>query len=66
VAFPLRCPHCGEERLVMFFCRTRGFCPSCNAKRLEEWDEWMREELRPIPAKGWAEMIRKGTCSEFS
>jgi hypothetical protein len=29
----------------MFSCRTRGFCPSCHAKRLEEWDEWMREEL---------------------
>jgi len=29
----------------MFSCRTRGFCPSCHAKRLEEWAEWMREEL---------------------
>jgi ribosomal protein S27E len=41
----IRCPECGEERLVMFSCRTRGFCPSCHAKRLEEWGEWMREEL---------------------
>jgi hypothetical protein len=24
----------------MFSCRTRGFCPSCHAKRLEEWGEW--------------------------
>jgi hypothetical protein len=22
-----------------------GFCPSCHAKRLVEWGEWMREEL---------------------
>jgi hypothetical protein len=29
----------------MFSCRTRGFCPSCHAKRLEEWGEGMREEL---------------------
>jgi hypothetical protein len=29
----------------MFSCRTRGFCPSCHAKRLEEWGEWMREIL---------------------
>ena len=80
----------------MFSCRTRGFCPSCHAKRLEQWGEWMREtllldvphrqvvfvipkmlgkvkkasheafplrmveeELRRLPAKGWAEMIRK-------
>ena len=41
----IRCPSCGEERLLMFSCRTRGFCPSCHAKRLEEWGEWMREKL---------------------
>lgn len=41
----IRCPDCGEERLLMFSCRTRGFCPSCHAKRLEEWGEWMREAL---------------------
>jgi ribosomal protein S27E len=41
----IRCPSCGEERLLMFSCRSRGFCPSCHAKRLEEWGEWMREEL---------------------
>jgi len=41
----IRCPSCGEERLLMFSCRTRGFCPSCHAKRIEEWGAWMREEL---------------------
>ena len=41
----IRCPDCREERLLMFSCRTRGFCPSCHAKRLEEWGEWMREML---------------------
>ena len=41
----IRCPDCGEEHLLMFSCRTRGFCPSCHAKRLEEWGEWVREEL---------------------
>jgi hypothetical protein len=34
-----------EERIVMFSCRTRGFCPSCHAKRIEEWGEWMRGTL---------------------
>jgi len=29
----------------MFSCKTRGFCPSCHAKRIEEWGEWMRETL---------------------
>jgi ribosomal protein S27E len=37
----IRCPACQEERLVMLSCRTRGFCPSCHAKRLEDWGEWM-------------------------
>ena len=34
-----------REKLLMFSCKTRGFCPSCHAKRREEWGEWMREEL---------------------
>jgi hypothetical protein len=41
----IRCPGCREERLVLFSCRTRGFCPSCHAKRVEEWGEWIRETL---------------------
>jgi ribosomal protein S27E len=41
----IRCPSCGTEHLLCFSCRTRGFCPSCHSKRLEEWGEWMREEL---------------------
>ena len=41
----IRCPGCGEERLLMFSCRTRGFYPSCHAKKLEEWGEWMRKTL---------------------
>ena len=41
----IRCPDCGTERLLTFSCKVRGFCPSCQAKRLEEWGEWMRESL---------------------
>ncbi|MFB0565991.1 MAG: transposase zinc-binding domain-containing protein [Candidatus Aminicenantaceae bacterium] len=41
----IRCPDCGSEFLLHFSCRTRGFCPSCHGKRLEEWEEWMREKL---------------------
>jgi len=29
----------------MFFCKTRGFYPSCHAKRREEWGEWVWEEF---------------------
>ena len=46
----IRCPDCGGEHLLTFSCKTRGFCPSCHAKRLEEWGEWMRETLLlPVP-----------------
>jgi ribosomal protein S27E len=41
----IRCPRCRTEHLLMFSCKTRGFCPSCHAKRLEEWGEWLRETL---------------------
>jgi len=30
---------------LTFSCKTRGFCPSCHAKRLEAWGEWVRESL---------------------
>ncbi|MGQ9471610.1 MAG: transposase zinc-binding domain-containing protein [Candidatus Aminicenantales bacterium] len=33
----IRCPSCGEERLLMFSCPTRGFCPSCHAKRVGKY-----------------------------
>ncbi|MCK4432007.1 MAG: transposase zinc-binding domain-containing protein, partial [Candidatus Aminicenantes bacterium] len=46
---------CGKEFLLHFSCHGRGFCPSCHAKRIEEWGdlsacghaqaEWMREKL---------------------
>jgi hypothetical protein len=53
--------------LFHFFpCRTRGFCPTCQAKRLEQWGEWVGKwdlewtdylaffapASSPVPAKG--------------
>ena len=60
----IRCPDCGEERLLMFSCKTRGFCPSCHAKRREEWGEWMREELL-MAAEEMGGNISEGLCSCF-
>jgi hypothetical protein len=63
----IRCPDCEEERLLYFSCKPRGFCPSCHAKRREEWGECMRkagvdpshpqiieEEALFVPSSGWA------------
>jgi hypothetical protein len=36
---------CKAEYLLTLSCKTRGFCPSCHAKRVEEWGEWVREEV---------------------
>jgi len=41
----IRCPDCHSEQLLTFSCKTRGFCPSCHAKRREEWGQWARETL---------------------
>ena len=41
----IRCSDCRKEMLLTFSCKVRGFCPSCHAKRREEWGEWMRESL---------------------
>lgn len=35
----VRCPACREEYLLTFSCKTRGFCPSCQAKRVEIWGD---------------------------
>ena len=41
----IRCGDCGKEFLLHFSCRSQRYCPSCQAKRREEWGEWMRETL---------------------
>ena len=32
----LRCAGCDHHRLVLFSCKTRGFCPSCAGRRMAE------------------------------
>jgi hypothetical protein len=41
----IHCPACRAEHLLTFSCKTRGFCPSCQAKRIEMWGEWVRDRL---------------------
>ncbi|HOS11873.1 MAG TPA: transposase [Candidatus Aminicenantes bacterium] len=41
----VRCRACREEYLLTFSCKTRGFCPSCQVKRVEIWGDWVRERL---------------------
>jgi hypothetical protein len=46
-----------------------GFCPSCHAKRLEEWGEWMRETLlQPVLSYdcGKIKALRPGRAADFT
>lgn len=41
----VRCAACRAEFLVAFRCKGRGFCPSCQARRVAEWSLWLGEAL---------------------
>ena len=41
----VRCDQCRAEFLVAFSCKARYLCPSCHAKRLAIWSEWLEHEL---------------------
>ena len=46
----IRCPSCRAEHLLAFSCRTRNFCPSCQAKRSTLFAEHVITEiLEPVP-----------------
>ena len=32
----LHCGDCGHDKLVAFSCKRRGFCPSCEARRMAQ------------------------------
>ncbi len=59
----IKCKDCGLERLLMFSCHRRGFCPSCHAKRREEWAEWMREKLL-LDVPHCQVVFKSGTCQK--
>jgi hypothetical protein len=41
----VRCDRCRAEFLVTFGCKARVLCPSCHAKRLEIWSDWLEHQL---------------------
>jgi hypothetical protein len=41
----IRCPNCRAEHLLAFSCRTRNFCPSCQAKRSALFAEHVITEI---------------------
>ncbi len=56
----VRCDDCRRELLVALSCKTRGFCPSCNAKRSVVWAEWLIEQmLEPVDHVQWVFTVPK-------
>jgi hypothetical protein len=46
----IRCDDCAHEYLLAFSCKGRYFCPSCHAKRLAIWTQWLDSTLlAPVP-----------------
>ena len=46
----IRCDGCAHEYLLAFSCKCRYFCPSCHAKRLALWTQWLdTTRLAPVP-----------------
>ena len=37
----VKCKTCNNEYLLAFSCKRRHFCPSCHAKRVVEFGEWL-------------------------
>lgn len=45
----LKCQECGRNRFLAYSCRTRQLCPSCAAKRVAAFTEWVAfEVLEPV------------------
>jgi len=50
----VRCEACGEELLVGFSCKGRGYCPSCNGKKAALTGKHVVEEVLPeAPYRQW-------------
>lgn len=43
----IHCDGCAHEELLPLSCRFRGFCPSCHARRLAQWSDWVLETVLP-------------------
>jgi len=50
----VRCRACGDELLVAFSCKGRGFCPSCVTRRMHDTAARLVEGVLPhVPMRQW-------------
>lgn len=57
----IRYDDCAAKRLVTFYCRGSGVCPSCNARRMVEVAAHLTDPvLPPLPTRQWVLSVPKG------
>lgn len=50
----MRCTTCGNELLVAFSCKGRGFCPSCTSRRMHDSAANLVNRVIPhVPVRQW-------------
>ncbi|TMB35759.1 MAG: transposase, partial [Deltaproteobacteria bacterium] len=50
----VRCASCGDEMLVAFSCKGRGFCPSCTTRRMQGTATHLLDRVLPrAPMRQW-------------
>ena len=50
----VRCAACGDELLVAFSCKGRGFCPSCTTRRMHDTAAHLVDHVLPrAPMRQW-------------
>jgi hypothetical protein len=50
----LRCGDCGQDKLVAFSCKRRGFCPSGGARRMAQTAAHLVDHVIPrVPVRQW-------------
>ena len=56
----VKCKGCGHEYLLAFSCKRRHFCPSCHAKRVVGFEEWLCSNvLKSVPHRHFVFSIPK-------
>jgi hypothetical protein len=55
----VHCPKCRVGFLVAFSCKARYLCPSCHAKRLLVWSDWLQEILDDVPHRQYVFTLPK-------
>ena len=60
----VRCTSCGDELLVAFSCKGRGFCPSCTTGRMQSTATNLVDRVLPhAPMRQWVLSLPRGRAS---